>query len=181
MAIDFLLSPGFTITSHLLSTCMTKAARVFLQHFIFDSNQTMPIYQWWRDLFRCRIDLLNFSVGFNIVAPYMVCVTHKWISPSLICFTILMGTISQIIWNLYPFCTKKALKTEVLYKSHIESPQKMTKNENKWKVLHLGPQKIFIFRNPPKTQFRKRFGTCALLNLRYSFENYQMAGLSLSV
>ncbi len=27
--------------------------------------------QWWRDLFRCRIDLLNFSMGFNIVAPYM--------------------------------------------------------------------------------------------------------------
>ena len=22
-------------------------------------------------------------MGFNIVAPYMVCVTHKWISPSL--------------------------------------------------------------------------------------------------
>ncbi len=28
-------------------------------------------------------DLLNFSMGFNIIAPYMVCVTHKWISPSL--------------------------------------------------------------------------------------------------
>ncbi len=41
--------------------------------------------QWWRDLFRCRIDLLNFSMGFNIVAPYMVCVSHKWISPSLRC------------------------------------------------------------------------------------------------
>ncbi len=22
-------------------------------------------------------------MGFNIIAPYMVCVTHKWISPSL--------------------------------------------------------------------------------------------------
>ncbi len=33
--------------------------------------------QWWRDLFRCRIDLLNFSMGFNNIAPYMVCVTHK--------------------------------------------------------------------------------------------------------
>ncbi len=39
--------------------------------------------QWWIDLFRCRIDLLNFSMGIYIVAPYMVCVTHKWISPSL--------------------------------------------------------------------------------------------------
>ncbi len=29
------------------------------------------IHQWWRDLFRCRIDLLNFSMGFNIIAPYM--------------------------------------------------------------------------------------------------------------
>ncbi len=38
---------------------------------------------WWRALFRCRIDLLNFSMGFNIVAPFMVCVTHKWVSPSL--------------------------------------------------------------------------------------------------
>ncbi len=28
-------------------------------------------YQWWGDLFRCRIDLLNFSMGFNIIAPYM--------------------------------------------------------------------------------------------------------------
>ncbi len=43
-------------------------------------------YQWWRVLFRCRIDLLNFPMGFNIIAPYMVCVTHKWISPSLISF-----------------------------------------------------------------------------------------------
>ncbi len=25
-------------------------------------------------------------MGFNIIAPYMVCVTHKWISPSLISF-----------------------------------------------------------------------------------------------
>ncbi len=39
--------------------------------------------QWWRYLFRCRIDLLNFSMGFNIIAPYMVCVTHKWIRCTL--------------------------------------------------------------------------------------------------
>ncbi len=31
----------------------------------------------------CGIVTLNFSMGFNIVALYMVCVTHKWISPSL--------------------------------------------------------------------------------------------------
>ena len=40
-------------------------------------------YQWWRDLFRCRIDLLNFSMGFNIVAPCMVCVTQLHINGSL--------------------------------------------------------------------------------------------------
>ncbi len=34
--------------------------------------------QWWRDLFRCRIDLLNFSMGFNIVAPYMVFLHLNW-------------------------------------------------------------------------------------------------------
>ncbi len=27
--------------------------------------------QGWRDLFMCRIDLLNFSMGFNIVVPFM--------------------------------------------------------------------------------------------------------------
>ncbi len=27
--------------------------------------------QWWRGLFRCRIDLLNFSFGCNIIAPYI--------------------------------------------------------------------------------------------------------------
>ncbi len=26
--------------------------------------------QWWRGLFRCRIDLLNFSMGYDIIAPY---------------------------------------------------------------------------------------------------------------
>ncbi len=33
--------------------------------------------QWFQSLFRCRIATLNFSMGFNIVAPYMDCVTHK--------------------------------------------------------------------------------------------------------
>ena len=34
--------------------------------------------QWWRDLFRCRIDLLNFSMGFNIIAPYMEFLHLNW-------------------------------------------------------------------------------------------------------
>ena len=35
-------------------------------------------YQWWRDVFRCRIDLLNFSMGFNIIAPYMDFLHLNW-------------------------------------------------------------------------------------------------------
>ncbi len=31
----------------------------------------ISVNQWWRDIFRCRIDLLTFSMGFNIIAPYM--------------------------------------------------------------------------------------------------------------
>ncbi len=27
--------------------------------------------QWFRSLFRCRVELLNFSMGFDIMAPYM--------------------------------------------------------------------------------------------------------------
>ncbi len=34
--------------------------------------------RWWRDLFRCRIDLLNFSMGFNIIAPYMEFLHLNW-------------------------------------------------------------------------------------------------------
>ena len=36
------------------------------------------VSQWWRDLFRCRIDLLNFSMGFSIVAPYMEFLHLNW-------------------------------------------------------------------------------------------------------
>ncbi len=36
------------------------------------------ISQWWRELFRCRIDLLNFSMGFNIIAPYMEFLHLNW-------------------------------------------------------------------------------------------------------
>ena len=28
-------------------------------------------YQWFQSLFKCRVELLNFSMGFNIIAPYM--------------------------------------------------------------------------------------------------------------
>ncbi len=29
------------------------------------------IVQWFQSLLRCKIELLNFSMGFNIIAPYM--------------------------------------------------------------------------------------------------------------
>ena len=48
-------------------SCITLSQR-------YSINICLPlsIYtQWWRDLFRCRIDLLNFSIGFNIIAPYI--------------------------------------------------------------------------------------------------------------
>ena len=44
---------------------------------VHQSELSMP-YQWWRDLFRCRIDLLNFSMGFNIIAPYMEFLHLNW-------------------------------------------------------------------------------------------------------
>ena len=59
-------------------------------------NQYKLAFQWWGDLFRCRIDLLN--LGFNIIAPYMFCVTHKWISPSLILYFI--KCVERLINNL---------------------------------------------------------------------------------
>ena len=34
--------------------------------------------QWWGNLFRCRIDLLNFSTRFNIIAPYMEFLHLNW-------------------------------------------------------------------------------------------------------
>ncbi len=62
--------------------------------YIYSANQ------WCRDLFKCRIDLLNFSMGFNIVAPYMVCVTHKWISPPLKWKLCVQGFFADIFVNI---------------------------------------------------------------------------------
>ena len=36
------------------------------------------LLQWWRDRFRCGMDLLNLSMGFNIVAPYMKFLHLNW-------------------------------------------------------------------------------------------------------
>ena len=80
------------------------------------------------------------------------CVSQYW------CF--LWAPFSKLYGTCALFALRKVPETEVLYQSHIESPQKMTKNENKWKILHLGPQKIFIFQNPPKTQFCQIWHLC---------------------
>ncbi len=40
--------------------------------------QVEKTFQWWRDLFRFRIDLLNFSMGFNIIAPFMEFLHLNW-------------------------------------------------------------------------------------------------------
>ncbi len=44
-------------------------------------------YQWWRDVFRCRIDLLNFSMGFNIIAIYMDFLHLNWCICRMLCNT----------------------------------------------------------------------------------------------
>ncbi len=41
------------------------------------------IAQWFQSLFRCKIATLNFSMGINIMSPYMDCVTHTWICASV--------------------------------------------------------------------------------------------------
>ncbi len=75
----FCISENFTFQ---ITAYGVSETNLYLKSYIkLKSDRPHP--QWWRDLFRCRIDLLNFSMGFNIVTPYMVCVTHKWISPSL--------------------------------------------------------------------------------------------------
>ena len=44
---------------------------------IFLLNCPITLYHWFQSLFRCRIATLNFSMGFNIISPYMDCVTNK--------------------------------------------------------------------------------------------------------
>ncbi len=87
----------------------------------------------WRDLFRCRIDLLNFPMGFNIVAPYMVCVTHKWISPSLICsveFGDIIITKTKIMRPVFSGQDSASKLFDQLWLSHTLK---------QWHVLQIGP------------------------------------------
>ncbi len=44
----------------------------------FSHVQYNALDQWWRDLFRCRIDPLNFSMRFNIIAPYLEFLHMNW-------------------------------------------------------------------------------------------------------
>ncbi len=55
--------------------------------------------QWWRDLFRCRIDLLNISMGFNIVAPYMEFLHLNWYIAEWICHCLWQLAWCPIIQN----------------------------------------------------------------------------------
>ncbi len=58
--------------------------RLFLEFTVIDimykvwDSSSATLHQWWKDLFRCRIDLLNFSMGFNIIAPYMEFLHLNW-------------------------------------------------------------------------------------------------------
>ena len=56
----FFIGMIFTFSLHILF--------VFVNGILFWECSSNSL-QWWRDLFRCRIDLLNFSTGFNIIAP----------------------------------------------------------------------------------------------------------------
>ena len=85
------------------------------------------------------------------------CVSQYW------CF--LWAPFSKLYGTCALFALRKVPETEVLYQSHIESPQKMTKNENKWKILHLGPQKMFIVQNLPKTQCHQIWHLCPFCSI----------------
>ncbi len=61
------------------ASCMRHPTQDILARLLnFMSFCTILLLQWWRDLFRCRIDLLNFSMGFNITAPYMEFLHLNW-------------------------------------------------------------------------------------------------------
>ncbi len=47
-------------------------------YHVHSLERRRSVHQWWRDLFRCRIDLLNFSMVFNILAPYMEFLHLNW-------------------------------------------------------------------------------------------------------
>ncbi len=69
---------------HSLTRKLVNRARQKAHHYCKDSYFGLLFLficienQWWRDLFRCRIDLLNFSMGFNIVAHYMEFLHLNW-------------------------------------------------------------------------------------------------------
>ena len=55
-------------------------------------------FQWFQSLFRCRIELLNFVMGFNIIAPYMEMLhinrsLHHW-------FLLTAGVIKHVVFHL---------------------------------------------------------------------------------
>ena len=61
-----------------------KYVQLWLSNGCSDIKHLNGPFQWLQSLFRCRMATLNFSMRFyNIISPYMDCVTHKWNSPSV--------------------------------------------------------------------------------------------------
>ncbi len=88
----------WTWTSQLLHDMTEKSGVLhwqFMQlwHIMFTFCIPESPTQWWRDLFRCRTDLLNFSMGFNIIAPYME--FYTWIDILLNVLVISMLLVSE--------------------------------------------------------------------------------------
>ena len=63
-------------------------------------KQSGILLQWWRDLFRCRIDLLNFSMGFNIVAPYMEFLHLNWYIAEWLGWVTSLCAYPSEVWHL---------------------------------------------------------------------------------
>ena len=62
------------VSTYVLSSEVVNVRRImFLSHY----SANRAITQCFQSLFGCSIATLNFSMGFNIIAPYMDCVTHK--------------------------------------------------------------------------------------------------------
>ena len=76
----------------LISIVILQLAAELIQSFSSFSDSNPYI-------FRCRIATLNFSMGFNITSPYMLCVTHKQISPSVILENCLLNNLPSPIIN----------------------------------------------------------------------------------
>ncbi len=60
-----------------INVMWATSAKSDIKDMWYSKVQKMLKFQWFPSLFMCRIATLNFSMGFNIISPYMNCVTHK--------------------------------------------------------------------------------------------------------